>query len=345
MFRRRVSKLGSAVLAALALTLAALSTPACASNHRVSPWGDAGRPTLSPYLAGPNLEAHLAAIDAEIGSAGLGLGLAQELEAPLPGDAGKIVLRGYEGADSLGRRATATRAATPFGIVLAVGPSVELSRAEPADRSERATELVLELGPLDLDPLPAGAPEAPEGRTEVRFRSLSDLNGDGALDVVLRNHAGAVEIWRLGRTAASPYPVRFPARPSGARDVDGDGLPELEAALPVAAGDPIAPKLVAALGFSKGAYGPLAPGAVAHHAAEAARRAFAEPADPRERLELAVERAFYRVLSEPDSKGALEELDRATGEARGAEAESAARLRAQIEALGRALGPRKRAPR
>jgi hypothetical protein len=107
-----------------------LSLLGCASRARVSPWGNSDRPSLRPYVVAPDLEAQLAAIDHE--TASLGLVLEAEHAARLQGGA-PLVVRCYAGRDALGQRTTATRAASPVGVVLAVGAA-----ARRRDRRDRA---------------------------------------------------------------------------------------------------------------------------------------------------------------------------------------------------------------
>jgi CelD/BcsL family acetyltransferase involved in cellulose biosynthesis len=78
----------------------------------------------------------------------------------------------------------AVRVATPRGVVMAVGPLA----AGDTDRA-RATELVVE-------------------------QSGSDLDEDGAPDMVLRNEAGALEVWAIPWSGAAPYRIRAPVNPA-----------------------------------------------------------------------------------------------------------------------------------
>lgn len=181
------------------------------SNHQVSPWGERGTLSLAPYLARPDLDAQLRAVASE--TADLGLTLTVELRSELPRGGGEIVVRGYRGEDIMGRSTHAVRVATARGVVLAAGPL----DPRDADRA-RATELVEALLPSDEG---GGA-----------WRSGADLNDDGRVDVVLRDEHGGLEIWGVGEVGSGPYEVRLEVSPTGAVDVDGDGLPDLAGRVP-----------------------------------------------------------------------------------------------------------------
>ncbi len=206
----------------------------CASDHQVSPWGAAGRPTLGAFIAPPDLDARLHAIDVE--AAELGLTLEVELRGALR-RGGEVVVRGYSGTDALGRRTSAVRVATPHGVVLAAGPL----DARRVDRSQ-ATQLIPSL-------LPGSEPEAME-QLGV-FRSGTDLNRDGAPDVVLRSENGELEIWAVQPLGATRYAVELAAPPRFALDVDRDGTLELAGRIPLDEGDPIAPDLLDVAGFEE----------------------------------------------------------------------------------------------
>jgi hypothetical protein len=282
------------------------ATAACGGAHHVSPWGEKA-PPLGALLRAPDLAARLAEVDAEAAHLGLTKGI--ELEAKLPAARGIAVVRAYEGADAVGRRVTAVRAATSRGVVLALGPldARELARAE-------ATELVPSLLPADDGDARHGA-----------FRSGTDLNGDELPDVIVRSEAGALEVWSLDVFGANRYPVELEAPPTSGADVDGDGRVDLLGAVPVPPFDPIAPSLddvatADARGFSHGTEG-----ARAWHAARAAE--LARPADApakaeatagrppkpptdEARLRRAIERAWHRALAGEARDAALAELDR-----------------------------------
>lgn len=301
--------------------LAGAAAGAC-SNHHVSPWGSANVPSLRPYLPRPDLDAQLAAIDAE--TAELHLERSFELETQLPRGAGPIVIRAYAGRD-VGRRAIhAVRVASARSVVMAVGPL----DARDVGR-EHATELV---------------PALLTSATGDAYQAGTDLNGDGTPDVALKSESGALEVWGITATGASPYPVDMPVRPSGAEDVDGDGRLELVGRVAVPEGDPIRPVLDDAAAFERGRYTDDSAGAKALHEArlrelsatesreraaaaeaEAARDAGAGPSDAgasadagpaiapisdEVRLRRALERAWHAVLAGHPRDAEMKALDR-----------------------------------
>ncbi|WP_438021570.1 VCBS repeat-containing protein [Sorangium sp. So ce315] len=287
-----------------------LSCPACTSDHQVSPWGAARTPPLGAYVAPPDLDAHLRAIDVE--AAELELELEVELRGALPRGGGEVVLRGYAGTDALGRRTSAVRAATPRGVVMAAGPL----DSRRVDRTQ-ATRLVPSL-------VPGAAPDAAEPKLGV-FRSGTDLNRDGAPDVVLSNEVGDLEIWAVQPFGAARYTVELAVPPRFALDIDQDGILELAGRVPVKAGDPIAPELVDVAGFDGGRYTHRGSAARAFHAARAgaddAARAGADdrgrdgerqepPKDDAARLRHALERAWHALLAGRPAKETLAALDR-----------------------------------
>jgi hypothetical protein len=288
-------------LARAAALAGGLVAAGCASNHQVSPWGGASSPPpLSAFIERPDLAARLARIDAE--TAHLGLTQTVELRGELPRGGGEIVVRGYNGLDPVGRPTHAVRVATPRGVVMAVGP-LDVSDAA----RDRATELVVSL--------------APKAGTEA-LRSGTDLNGDGAPDVVLRNDAGALEFWQITSVGSSRYEVDLEATPTRAEDMNGDGLLDLAGELPVSAGDPIAPRLVDVATFDNRRYSDQSAAARAWHAAQAAKAtpkpepkpdADAKPPTPipdELRLRRAIERAWHTILAGRPAERALEELKR-----------------------------------
>ncbi|WP_437275565.1 VCBS repeat-containing protein [Sorangium sp. So ce375] len=274
----------------------------CASDHQVSPWGTAGKPPLGAFVAPPDLDARLRAIDAE--AAELGLELEVELRGALRRD-GEVVLRGYSGTDALGRRTSAVRVATPHGVVMAAGP-LDSGRV---DRSE-ATQLVPSL-------LPGSEPD-PTEQLGV-FRSGTDLNRDGAPDVVLRNEAGELEIWAVQPFGAARYAVELAAPPRFSVDVDQDGTLELAGRIPLDEGDPIAPDLLDVAGFEGGRYTNRGSVARAFHEARAGGpgaetasqgKRQEPPKDDAARLQGALERAWHALLAGRPAAEALAALDR-----------------------------------
>jgi hypothetical protein len=261
----------------------------CASDHHVSPWGDRPGPPLAAFLRSPDLAGQLARIDAE--TAALRLARTEQIEVELPprGSRRKAVLRGYEGRDVAGRPVHAVRVATPLGVVLAVGP------LDPGDLDrDQPTELV-----------PALAGEG----TALAFRSGSDLNGDGSLDVVLRNDAGAISIWHFGELGAGPYAAHLAVPPTGGADVEGDGRAALWGARPPTPGDPIAPRLTDVATFTGHAYSDDTAAAKAWHAREASRPLPTGVSDTL-RLRAALEHAWHAIFAGEARDAVLRDLRR-----------------------------------
>jgi hypothetical protein len=288
------------------LALAVLLAAGCMSDHRVSPWGGARSPSLAAFIPSPDLEAQLAKIDAETGQ--IGLTLAAEVRGKLAAGAGPVVVRAYRGRDPVGRAQHAVRAATPRGVVMAIGP------AGPLDAGpDEPTELVPALVSGSGDPYTSGA-----------FRPASDMNGDGAPEVILRSERGALAIWRLDPAGATRIAIELEVAPKRAYDADGDGKIEFAGQVEIPEGDPLAPNLRDLAIYDGVRFTSRAPGARAFHraAAEAAVEPAAPEADadagappappspPEVRLRRALERAWHRILAGHDRAAALAALDR-----------------------------------
>ncbi|XYH94331.1 FG-GAP repeat domain-containing protein [Sorangium sp. So ce1128] len=323
----------------LTLTMGVLLL-SCTSDHQVSPWGAARRPPLAAYIAPPDLDAQLRAIDVEADE--LGLELEVELRGALPRGQGEVVLRGYAGTDALGRRTSAVRVATPRGVVMAAGP-LDSGRV---DRSQ-ATQLVPSL-------LPGEEPNATE-QLGV-FRSGTDLNRDGAPDVVLRNEAGELEIWAVQPFGAARYAVELATPPRFALDVDQDGTLELAGRTRRREGDPIAPDLLDVAGFEGDRYTHRGRAARAFHAARGVERPGAggagqgkrqePPQDDAARLRRALEQAWHALLAGRPAKETLAALDREPVPAALQPAFSAHRaLVASVAAVAPAGAPAREEPR
>jgi hypothetical protein len=265
----------------LALLCSVVATAGCVSDHRVSPWGGGRPPPISAFAAPSDLEAQLDTIDAE--TRALGLRQTLELRGELPRGGGPVVARGYEKTDAAGRKTHAVRAATAHGVVLALGPF------EQPDVDNRPAELVAALAPDAVS-------------ADDVTRQLTDLNGDGLLDAVLRNRRGAIEIHRIGPLGSSPHAVRMAVVPSELADADGDGRLDLIGRAEVPEDDPIAPALVDMATFEDGQYTNASAGARAFHdrlaSPPAARsRPLPAPIDDATRLRGAIERAWHALLA------------------------------------------------
>jgi hypothetical protein len=224
-------------------------------------------------------------------AAALRLSLGAEIRAELPRGRGPAVIRGYDGHDAAGRPVHAVRVATSLGVVMALGPldAGDLDRTAP-------TELVPAL----------------EG---VRFRSGTDLNGDGLVDVVVKNDAGTLSIWHVDAFGSAAYAIAMAAPPSRGIEIDGDPRLALAGALPVPPGDPIAPELGDVATFAAGGYTDATPAARAWHArlVPAPSPLLVVPLGPPRddvRLRAAVERAWHAVLAGQGAEIVLRALGR-----------------------------------
>jgi hypothetical protein len=259
----------------LTLIAALFGASGCSSDHHVSPWGGQPVPSLEAFAPRPDLAARLASIDAE--TAALGLARSFEQKVTLPRQGGPAVIRGYDGHDPAGRAIHAVRVAAPLGVVMAVGP------LDPGDLDRTAaTELV-----------PALVGTAESGA----YRTGTDLNGDGRLDVVLRSETGALAVWHFDALGSGAYEIAMAAPPTRGVDIDEDGRIDLEGEIPIASADPIAPRLGDVATFADGRYANTTPAARAWHARKLAAIATppATPADAR--LRAVLERAWHTVLA------------------------------------------------
>jgi len=245
-------------------------------------------PPLAAFAAPPDIEAQLEAIDAE--TKPLGLRMSAEIRAELPRGGGAVIARAYEGVDLVGERTSATRVATSRGVVLAVGPS---------DAGAHATELLPALVPGET-----GRPE------DGAFRSLTDLNDDGMLDVVLRGRSGALEVHRVFATGSARYETDMSLVPKEVADVDGDGRIDLVGRVPVAEDDPIRPSFIEVATFERGAYRASSAAAITFHAsrADAPPQRSESPVGDASRLRRALERAWHALHAGRDRASTLEAL-------------------------------------
>lgn len=252
-----------------------------------------------------SLDAQLALIDEEI--SGTGLKLSHELWGKLgPGAPEKsLVLRGYEGMDALHRKITAVRVATPYGVVMALGPLGAM------EEKKEATELVPAL-------------VVGEGG-ETAYSSGKDLNGDGLPDVVLRGAGGGMEIWGILSHGAKRYEILMEAPPTRALDADEDGILDFGGDFVHSqvhssrSNDVLDPRWedVAVWDKDRGHYWNGAEGARAWHRArlqalgeeERLKKAGIDYGDAM-RLRYALQKAWHRrFLGGTEAKAALKELD------------------------------------
>lgn len=285
--RSSASAQGSLVRAAAVLPLAlALG---CGSNHRVSEWGEAGAPRLSMFVGAPDLDGHLDEMSGAPDLRGF------EVDAELHGDAGgtHYVARSFKGPRELGREQRAIRVASPSGVILALGPIDPRAtvRTEPDD-------LVRALVP------------ASDGSGS--FRSMTDLTGDGTLDLAVRAESGELAIYSLGPRGATRVEVQMAATPTEGVDVDGDGKLDLRGSVPIEDGDPIAPDLVDVGTFDGRAFSDRTDASKAFHRDRAEALAVDAPATVGTTIAVrrAIERAWHAILGGGDKKEALEALER-----------------------------------
>ncbi|APR81028.1 Hypothetical protein A7982_06375 [Minicystis rosea] len=259
----------------------------------MSPWGGRPGPSLADFAPRPDIAARLASVEVE--TRALRLARSFEQRVDLPKGRGAAVILGYDGRDAAGRAVHAVRVATPLGVVMAVGP---LDVGELDRRA--ATELV-----------PALLGGGSKGEAPGAYRSGTDLNGDGLLDVVLRNEAGVLAVWHFDGLGSGAYEIEMEAPPTRASDLDGDGRVELEGELPLAPGDAIAPRLRDVAGFESARYTNKAAPARAWHARMARAATIPGAAPDETRLRITLERSWHEMLGGTrPAKNVLEDLRR-----------------------------------
>jgi len=250
----------------------AFSVAGCGGEPRVSPW-----PALRLYAEQPDLDARLAAIDHETAGAKLTL----EHEARTKGETGDAyVVRSYRGVDLMGHTTWACRAASPYGVVLAVGPG------DPSI----ASEVVF-------------AADAGSGRI---FASPGQLIAGGEPEVLLRDRAGALSVWTLGLRGASPVSIDLVPPPIGVRVLDtGEIVLVSEMTVPSLSEPPL--MVAAAAGFSDGRFKKDAGTARRFHAEmEAAYAAVPEGEAAAERFDRVTIHAFHAIRAGGDEKATRE---------------------------------------
>jgi hypothetical protein len=242
----------------------------CSSEPRTSPW-----PKLGVYLERPDIGARIASIDRE--AAASGLTLVREVETKSETGT-RYVVRAYVGRDSLGRDAWACRVASPYGVVMAVGPA---TADGPAPH-----EVVF---------------EADRGAGRL-FVSPGQLVRGGEPELLLRNAAGELAVWTLAPLGASEMPIEL--SPPPIRVID---LPTGELGLAAEIEVPPArePRLTVTIVASEdgGRFTPDAPAALAFHAAERERAALVpeeETADAR--LDRRTKEAFHAIRAGAKAK-------------------------------------------
>ncbi|NUP10183.1 MAG: hypothetical protein HOW73_29385 [Polyangiaceae bacterium] len=156
---------------------ALLSFAACEPKKQLSPWGDRSTPPLGLFVERPDLARHLVAIDAESRAEGL---TPRNAYVATGRDGTAFEIRTFERRDKLGRTTYATRVASRWGVVLAVGP---LDEDDPRTIATRFVES-----------LPA------DGGASMQLPT--DLNADGFPDVVLASDDGRMAVFTLAPRGA-----------------------------------------------------------------------------------------------------------------------------------------------
>ncbi len=285
---------GFAVVALAATFVTALA--ACTDNHSMSPWGDAGRPRLADYAMRPDLEGHVAEIEVEASRLGLSEAFRVTVTDPRGGD--PLVAIALEGRDDVGRKVTATRVASPWGVVLARGP-LDLRDVKRATATELLRVVALE-----------GEDEATPGGA-VGFGAFSDLTRDQVPDLVLRSEEGRLEIWSMTARAGTQIEVRIEAAPTRFVDVDGDGGLDLASRVSIN-DDALAPDLVDVATWAGDGFSNATRAARAFHARHRdwSRTAEVTAKTADERARRALEVAWHATLAGGDAAQELAILAR-----------------------------------
>lgn len=291
---------------------AGFASGACGSNHNVSAWGPSGSPKLSMFVMPPDLQGHVDGMSASSELSGF------EVDNELRGEAGgtKYVARSFHGPRVLGRDQRAIRVATAAGVILALGP------IDP--------RTVVRTEPDDL--VAALQPDGDGSADGNMFRSMSDLTGDGTLDIVTRTEGGILAVYSLGPRGATRIEVVMAAPPTRGEDVDGDGKVDLwgsveseegadgRGGVPGGAGagaDLIAPEFTDVATFDGRKFSNQTAAAKAWHRSEAEAIAVDAPAMSGTVVGLrrALQRAWHGVLGGGGRKEALDALEKARPDA------------------------------
>lgn len=298
--------------------LSALLAASCTDNHSMSPWGEAGRPRLADFAVRPDLDAHLAEIEAEAARLGLREVFRVEAKDPRSGDA--LVAVALEGRDDVGRTLAATRIASPWGVVLARGP-LDLRDV----RRAAANQLLREVS--------VGAETRGSAEPGGGFGAFSDLNHDGTPDVVLQSEQGRIEIWSITSRGGTQLDVQMDAPPTRLVDIDGDGRVDLAGEVSLGSGDALDPHLVDVSTWAGESFSNATPEARAFHARhrDLARTAEATSRSAEDRAKRALELSWHAILAGDDATRVLSTLERkrpegALGEAFDAYARRVARI-------------------
>ena len=265
------------------LALLATSLLACDPKPRVSPWGTRKLPPLGAFVERPDIERSLAAIETEADATGLRIASTARVEDR---QGTPFVVLALTGRDRLGNAVTAARVASPWGVVLALGPAKE------GDDPRAPTQLVpfLEAGPGRSVKLPA------------------DLTADGHPEIVVAGAGDAFAVYTLEAQGATELASDLRGKLSGvvARE-RGYGLLAEESLSPSAA--PLGPRLTSLATLEGGRFRSVSKDAGAWHAEERDVRAGArEGEDDRARLSRALEHAWHAARAGASTDEALSDL-------------------------------------
>ncbi len=236
----------------------------------MSPWGPRDLPPLGAFVERPDLARSLAAIDTEAGATGLRVASSVRVSdrAGTP-----FVVLSLVGEDRLGKRTSAARVASPWGVVLALGPAKE------GDDPRSPTDLVpfLEAGPGQSLKLPA------------------DLTADGSPEIVVAGAGGAFAIYSLEPQGTSELQSDLGGRLRGVRvQAKGYALYGDESLSAKVA--PLAPSLSMLATFENGRFSSKSNAANRWHETERDARASArEGEDERARLVRLLEHTWHAV--------------------------------------------------
>jgi hypothetical protein len=270
-----------------ALAVLMLSLLGCDPKPRVSPWGTRDMPPLGAFVERPDLARSMAAIDTEARATGLRIASSARVEDR---SGTPFVVLSLVGQDRLGNATSAARVASPWGVVLALGPAKE------GDDPRSPTELVafLEAGPGRSVKLPA------------------DLTGDGSPEIVVEGAGGAYAIYALEPQGTSELASDLPGPLRGIRPHERGYALFGEEALSGRA-LPLAPSLSVLATFENGRFSSKNAATSKWHAGERdARDAPWDGEDERGRLTRLCERAWHAAQAGDPVDETMAKLDATT---------------------------------
>ncbi len=240
-------------------------------------------PKLGDYAERPDLDAKLSAIDAEAKAAKLEL--VREVETK--GEGGTVyVVRSYRGVDTLDRPTWACRVASPFGVIMALGPDAADAR-EPH-------EAVFEI----------------EAGASRLFASPGQLVPGGDPELLLKNARGELAVWRLSARGATEIRIELASPPVRLVDLSNGelGLAAIVTAPPERE-RPLALLRVAA--FDGAGFTERAPAARRFHEEEREQANVVPETETAEaRLDRRTRRAFHAILAGEKKKDVADAFSR-----------------------------------